>query len=297
MGADRHATWWRDSPRTGVATGSRPLLVLGADSLGSAVAQACERRSIAYRIYGRAAELDSWALAKVLASFEPWAVVNTACRVSVDQAEGDPAHCRRASEFATTLAAACAAAGARLVAFSSDLVFDGGADEPYTESSEALPLSEYGRGKLIEEALQRLLAPDALVVRTGPVFGGSARFDFLARALFAFETGERFFAAEDVTVSPTHLPDLADATLDLLIDGERGLRHVTNEGTATWAEFVRSAAEAARLRPRSLVALPSAELGWAAPRPRYSVLGSERGHVMPPLEDGLERFVHALGVR
>ena len=93
----------------------------------------------------------------------------------------------------------------------------------------------------------------------------------MARAARALARGRRFAAAADVTVSPSYLPDLADAALDLLVDGETGVWHLASAGEASWAE-----------------------LGWAARRPPRSVLGSGRGGPMPPLGAALARHAETL---
>jgi dTDP-4-dehydrorhamnose reductase len=98
--------------------------------------------------------------------------------------------------------------------------------------------------------------------------------------------------AESV-VSPTYVPDLVHATLDLLVDGETGLWHLTNPGAVTWHELaVRSAAATGR-DPAAIVPAPAPRL--PARRPRFSALGSERGLLLPPLDDAIERYAAAVG--
>jgi dTDP-4-dehydrorhamnose reductase len=116
----------------------------------------------------------------------------------------------------------------------------------------------------------------------------------VTRAVRALARGRRFAAAADVAVSPSYLPDLADTALDLLVDGERGVWHLAGAGEATWAELAREAACALRLDPRLVLAVPAAELGWAARRPSQSVLRSGRGRPMPALGAALACYVDAL---
>ena len=110
-------------------------------------------------------------------------------------------------------------------------------------------------------------------------------------ALATLRRGERWRAAADQWVSPTYVPDLAQAALDLLVDGEHGLWHLTNQGAVSWAELARMAAHAASLDIRLVQGLAGADLGHVARRPRYSALGSERAVLMPKLEDALERYL------
>ena len=78
----------------------------------------------------------------------PWAVVNAAGYVRVDDAEADEERCRRVNTAGPQAPRrGCAGAGIRLLCFSSDLVFDGRAARPYLESDAVAPLSAYGRSK------------------------------------------------------------------------------------------------------------------------------------------------------
>ncbi|MFL6694907.1 MAG: sugar nucleotide-binding protein, partial [Ramlibacter sp.] len=108
--------------------------------------------------------------------------------------------------------------------------------------------------------------------------------------------GERWEAAHDQSVSPTYVPHLVQTSLDMLVDGERGIWHLANRGAVSWFQLAQLAAEAAGL-DRSLVQGRSGtELGWVACRPRYSVLDSERGKVMPTLEAGLEHYLREVAL-
>jgi dTDP-4-dehydrorhamnose reductase len=177
------------------------------------------------------------------------------------------------------------------VNFSSDLVFDGVKGAPYVEADTTSPLNAYGRAKA--EAERRVLAldPKALVIRTAAFFGPWDRHNFVTIALDALRRGEHFAAAADQCVSPTYVPDLVQATLDLLVDEESGIWHLANRGAVSWARLAQLAAEAASLDPRLVDELPSGKLGLVALRPAYSALASERGVLMPPLEDALCRYI------
>ncbi|HEX5817273.1 MAG TPA: sugar nucleotide-binding protein, partial [Gemmatimonadales bacterium] len=121
--------------------------------------------------------------------------------------------------------------------------------------------------------------------------------NFVAGVLRALERGEPVRAADDLVVSPTYVRDLAHLSLDLLIDGERGLWHLANRGAVTWAELAQRAADIAGLDASLVLPVPARELGYRAERPRYSALGSERATIMPTLDDALERCLAARGAR
>lgn len=296
--------WWRRPERLWLEDGGapparrppgRPLLLTGrTGTLGRAFARVCDGRALRYELLGRA-ELDiadASEVERVVAEVRPWAVVNAAGYVRVDEAEGDAERCRRENaEGPAHLAGACARHGIPLVTFSSDLVFDGEAAEPYVEGDPVAPLSVYGETKA--EAERRVLAasPQALVVRTSAFFGPWDEWNFVTLALRALQRGEEVRAADDAYVSPTYVPALVQRTLDLLIDGERGVWHVANDGAVTWAELARLAAEAAGIDGGAVRPCPTAALRLAAQRPRYSVLASERGGTLEPVEEALERYL------
>jgi len=272
-----------------------PLLVTGATgTLGRAFARLCDLRGLPHRLTTRAdmdiADPDS--VARMLDALRPWAVVNTAGFVRVDDAEREADACARENcTGAAVLAAACAARDLPFLTFSSDLVFDGAKGAPYVESDPDAPLNVYGRSKA--EAERRVLSahPNALVVRTSAFFGHWDHYNFVTILLRELAAGRPFIAVSDAVVSPTYVPDLVNASLDLLIDGESGLWHLANAGATTWAEFARDAADRAGLDAALVEPRPTSALGFAAPRPLYSVLGSERGWIMASLDDALGRYI------
>ena len=292
-----------DPQRTNVAAGgrpmaggsARPLAITGATgTLGRAFARICELRGLPYRLLNRRdmdiAEGES--VERALADLEPWAVINTAGYVRVDDAEREPERCRRENALGpAALAAACAERDIRLLTFSSDLVFDGGGARPYVESDPVHPLNVYGRTKAEAEARVLELLPSALVIRTSAFFGPWDAYNFPTIALRVLAAGEEFVAADDGVVSPTYVPDLVHASLDLLIDGERGLWHLANVGAVSGLDLARQVAELAGVGAEQLVGRPTAALGLAAARPAYTALGSERGALLPPLDDALARYV------
>ncbi|MEA2174967.1 MAG: dTDP-4-dehydrorhamnose reductase [Blastocatellia bacterium] len=276
--------------------GARPVLITGATgTLGRAFARLCERRGLSYRLLTRG-EMDIADLSSItrsLEEFEPWAIINAAGYVRVDDAEREPELCHRENASGPAmLATACARLGIRLLTFSSDLVFDGRKHAPYVESDERAPLNVYGRGKVAAEDGVLKEMPSALIVRTSAFFGPWDEYNFIDICLRTLAAGENFIAADDAFISPTYVPDLVHASLDLLIDGEDGIWHVANGGAITWAELARLVAERAGLDPTLVLARKTLELNLAAPRPLYSVLGSERASLLPSLENALDRYFH-----
>ncbi len=276
------------------APAGRPLLITGATgTLGRAFARLCEVRGLPFQQAGRAQVdiADPASVAAAMERWQPWAVVNAAGFVRVDDAEADPRHWRENVEGAGVLARACARHGVPLLGFSSDLVFDGAKQNPYVESDAPAPLNAYGRSK--QEAEQRMLGSHAqsLVVRTAAFFGPWDPYNFVTGVLATLARGEGVEAADDQVVSPTYVPDLVHACLDLLVDGEAGLWHLAHPEALTWAELARRAAWQAGLDAQRVAGVPAARLGQRARRPAYSALSSERGRLMPPLASALARYL------
>ena len=88
------------------------------------------------------------------------------------------------------------------------------------------------------------------------------------------------------------LPDLVHASLDLLVDEEKGIWHLANQGAITWAELATETADRFGMDPSMVHAVPLKDLSYPAMRPQYCVLGSEKGHLLPTLEHALGRFFH-----
>jgi dTDP-4-dehydrorhamnose reductase len=276
-----------------LARAPRPLLIAGGGGLARAFARLCELRGLHCLLLGRGRldPADPAVVAAALDAARPWAVVHAGGYGRVDAAEREPERCFRENVAGPgLLAAACAARGLPLLTFSSDLVFCGGERSPYLESSAPRPLSVYGRSKLEAEAAVLGAHPGALVARTSALFGPWDAQNFLAVVRRRLARGEPVAADAESIIAPTYVPDLVHAALDLLVDGAAGLWHLANAGAASWADLARWAAAAdghgeAAVQPR-----PAGAMGYLAPRPRYSVLGSERSALLPPLQDALERF-------
>jgi dTDP-4-dehydrorhamnose reductase len=273
----------------------KPLLITGATgTLGQAFERICHIRGLHAVLLDRTLLdiADAESIRAALDLHQPWALVNAAGYVRVDEAEADQDRCYRENTTGPRLLAeACAAQGVQLLTFSSDLVFAGQQTTPYLEDAAAQPLNVYGRSKLLAEKAVLAHLPSALVVRTSAFFSAWDEHNFVYHALAAARRGEMFEAADDLVVSPTYVPDLVNASLDLLLDGAHGLWHLANQGAYTWAELARLALRLAGLSEAWVVPRPAANFGWAAERPRYSVLGSIHGAQLPSVESALHRYL------
>lgn len=287
--------WWRRPPRLYRWNGrckpmdwsGRRLLITGATgTLGHAFARICEHRALPFCLTSRD-DLDICDEASIAAALDgtaPWAVINTAGFVRVADAERERDACFAwNADGPEKLARACADAGIPLVTFSSDLVFDGTLGRPYAEDDPVGPACAYGESKA--EAERRVLAAHdkALVIRTSAFFGPWDRHNFAWAALSVLAAGGTFRASRRTIVSPTFVPDLCHAALDLLIDGEAGLWHLANDGALSWHEFACRIAEAAGFA-RSRI---EAEDGL---RETATVLASRRGQILRGLDEAIADY-------
>lgn len=288
--------WWRgppaDSPKRSRA--HKRLLLLGpTGTLGSIIARRCHERGLDVVALGRG-EVDITRpsdVSRAIGACQPWAVINATGFVDVDRAEVDCDGCMAVnSNGARLVAEACARVGSGLVSFSSDLVFDGSSSTPYLESHPVAPLNTYGRSKVAQEASVLECLPGALIVRTSAFIDAHDPRTFSGWVMTAASRGERIRTTSDV-ISPTYLPALADAVLDLVIDGEQGVWHLANQGELSWTALAQRIISESGLDPGLVEEVPAHELGRVAPRPTYSALGSERGTLLPTLDESLDILV------
>ncbi|MFD3427963.1 dTDP-4-dehydrorhamnose reductase [Nocardia fluminea] len=223
------------------------------------------------RGFGRA-ELDITDRAAVDAALTPGAVlINCAAYTAVDAAETDVDAAFAANATGPgVLAAACAAAGARLIHVSTDYVFPGTARTPYEPDDPTGPETVYGRSKLAGE--QAVLALGAQVVRTAWVYSG-VEGDFVATMRRLEAERDTVTVVNDQLGSPTSAADLAAGLLELSTrpDAPRVL-HATNSGTATWFDLAAAVFTELGADPSRVLPCGSSEFPRPAPRPAYSVL-------------------------
>jgi dTDP-4-dehydrorhamnose reductase len=275
------------------------LLVTGAlGMLGQDVVSAARGAGHEVTACSRA-ELDITdvdALHEAIAGVRPDVVINCAAWTDVDGAEA-----AESAAFAVNgagpgqLGEAAAEHGAWTVHVSTDYVFDGRARSPYVESSATGPLSAYGRSKLTGERQLAAAAPGAhTIVRSSWLFGtGGIGFPAKIRGLAAAR--KEVTVVDDQVGCPTFAAHLAAALLTIAAARPLGIVHVAGAGHCSWYEFAREIASAWNL-PAQIKPGRSADLARPAPRPAFSVLGTERDADAPRLphwRDGLAEYLGA----
>ena len=235
----------------------------------------------------RQAELaDLDALYAVVAEFRPTHVVHLAAMTAVGDCHRQPAVAERVNIEATRVLAV-AAAGARFVFSSTDMVFDGDA-APYGEADLPRPLSHYGRTKAAaEQALADI--PNTLVLRIPLMYGFpcSRRQTTFAQQIAALRAGQPLRLFSDEYRTPVWLADAARAVIGLARSGLTGVIHVSGPQRLSRYELIARCADLLGLPARHLVAISRRDVAAAEPRPAdLSLDGRRFAEAFPQLVPG-----------
>jgi dTDP-4-dehydrorhamnose reductase len=229
---------------------------------------------------------------RVISRLRPDVVVNCAAWTDVDAAESRERDAMLVNDTgAGLLAAAAAQVGAMVVHPSTDYVFDGKRRTPYLESDLPAPLSAYGRSKLAGETAVAVANPKHAIVRSSWLFGLGGG-NFVETMLRVGAEQPEVLVVSDQVGCPTYTLHLAGA-LVLLAEGEEyGIHHITGEGVCSWFEFAQEIFDQAGYDTRVMAATTDM-LERPAPRPAYSVLGTERDNpiVLPPWRQALAEYL------
>jgi dTDP-4-dehydrorhamnose reductase len=278
-------------------TGPTILLIGSAGQLGSELARSLPIHGNLLALDHAALDLtDADAIVAAVRGACPKLIVNAAAYTAVDRAESEPDKAAAINARAPGIIAEEAKrAGALLVHYSTDYVFDGETDRPYDEHSTPNPINVYGRSKLDGERAIAAAGGASLVLRTSWVYGLSGQNFLTTMRRLASERDELRVVADQVG-TPNWTRSLAEATTTVIGRGgdylaERaGLYHLSAGGSTSWYGFARAIFRGDD-RPR-IVPLTTAEYPTAARRPRRSVLSSERfaeafGFSLPPWDETL----------
>ncbi len=239
---------------------------------------------------------DARATLRAVADARPDAVLNCAAYARVDRAAADAAEAFRVNrDGAGNLARAAAAAGARIVHFSTDYVFDGREPGPYAPGHARNPLSAYARSKAEGEDAVLEVAPDALVVRVSWLYGGEGG-GFVGYVLERARAGLPLRLVADQWSRPSWTANVVRNVLELVArEAPGGLWHVTDAGAATRLEQAREALAVVGLAAE-IVETDRATFWPDVPRPERSLLDVEAteaflGRVMEPWRNALGRYL------
>ena len=275
----------------------RVLIVGAAGQLGQAMVRTLAATDTVIPRTRRELDITSWRdVDAAAADTRPDAIINCASYNDVNRAEIDPVSAIEANAWGPKhLARAAANAGATLVHFSTDFVFDGETTSPYVETDPPSPRGCYALSKLLGEWFA-LEIPKTYVLRVESLFGGPQAKSSVDMLLNAIMTGREATPFSDRIVSPSYVEDVVAATRQLLeLLPAFGLYHCVNGGLTTWLELAQQLAAAAgrpdaRIRPTLM-----AEANLKPPRPRFAALSNAKlaaaGISMPTWEDAIARYV------
>ncbi|HEY6896546.1 MAG TPA: dTDP-4-dehydrorhamnose reductase [Rhodocyclaceae bacterium] len=213
----------------------------------------------------------------VVRDLKPALIVNAAAYTAVDRAEGEPALAQAINGRAPgILAEEAKRLGARLVHYSTDYVFDGRKDQPYSEADATAPLNVYGETKLAGEDAIRAVGAEHLILRTSWVYGRRGQNFLLTMQRLAKEREELRVVADQIG-APTWSRTIAAATAQTLAHKDRpcGLFHLTAGDSTSWHGFAAAILAQAGYRGR-LQPITSAEYPLPARRPMNSRLDCSR---------------------
>jgi dTDP-4-dehydrorhamnose reductase len=176
-----------------------------------------------------------------ISTHTPDIIVNCAAFTNVDKCETEREAALNVNALGPKyIASAAKECGARVIHISTDFVFDGNGNRPYTEEDQTNPLSEYGRTKLEGERNIRSHCNSYLIVRTSWLFGHHG-INFATKMLELAEHNKELSIVTDEIVSPTYTPDLAGALWTLIKQECEGVINVSNDGSCSlyeWAEYI-----------------------------------------------------------
>jgi dTDP-4-dehydrorhamnose reductase len=271
------------------------ILVTGAAGmLGSDVVRAAE--FVNHQVVGLShADLDvadRLTVARRMLEERPDAVINCAAYTDVDGAEDDLEGAMDINaEAAANVSVAANEISAKVLYPSTDYVFDGSKSEPYLESDEPRPQSIYAQTKLAGEHETAGANPRHYVVRSSWLFGTAGR-NFVETMLSLARDHGEVLVVRDQVGSPTYTAHLADALVRLVDTEAFGLHHLASQGECSWFGFAQEIFSQAGVECR-VMSCTTEEFGRRAPRPSYSVLGTERREALylPHWKEGLASYL------
>jgi len=238
-------------------------------------------------------------------TYQPSIVINAAAYTAVDRAETEPelAHVINA-RAPGSLAYACEEAGAVLIHYSTDYVFDGTASMPYTETAATAPTGVYGQSKLAGEIAVASAIPRHVILRTAWLYSAVGH-NFVKTMLKLANSGQPIRVVADQIGSPTYAQDLARVTRGIIevLNNTRedcfGLYHVTNTGTTSWYGLAQEVFRLTAHQDVVVQPISTEEYPTPAPRPAYTALDCSKlervfGLTLPSWRDALARCIDSL---
>ncbi|QIB27587.1 dTDP-4-dehydrorhamnose reductase [Caloranaerobacter azorensis] len=219
--------------------------------------------------------MDRKKLETVLKYYNPQIVINAAGYTDVNRAQNDFQSAFDINCIGTyNLVYSLKKIDAKLIYISTDYIFNGEKNEPYTEEDEALPLNNYGWTKLVSEDIIRANYKNYYIIRTSWLFGLNGRC-FPKIILDKLKNNKKVEVVEDQIGSPTYTIDLAENILDV-VNLPYGIYNITNSGNTSWYDYAKLIAEYAGLDSSNIIPIKTNKYFEKVKRPSYSVLSNSK---------------------
>jgi dTDP-4-dehydrorhamnose reductase/dTDP-4-dehydrorhamnose 3,5-epimerase len=174
---------------------------------------------------------------KFILDYNPDVIVHCAAYTAVDRAEDEKEKCYAVNvEGTRNIAEVCFKIDAKMIYISTDYVFNGKGEKPYTEEEKTDPVNYYGYTKEQGEKIVRDLLKKHFIVRTSWVYGINGT-NFLKTIIKLAESREYVKVVNDQIGTPTYTSDLAELVCDMLQTNKYGTYHGVNEGYISWFDF------------------------------------------------------------
>lgn len=217
----------------------------------------------------------------VLKSNNPDVVINCAAYVKVDDAEDFTEEAFSVNAIgARNVAQACEKINSTLVYISTDYVFDGAKEEPYSESEIPNPINAYGLSKYTGEIFTKNYSSRSYIVRMASIYGVSGARgkggNFVETMIQKAKNKEKIKVVDEVIMSPTYTKDGA-ASIKKIIKNNLpyGIYHVTNRGYCSWYEFAKEIFDTLNMEA-DIEPITLNELNSKAKRPKFSALDTTK---------------------
>jgi len=236
----------------------------------------------------------------VLAVYQPDLIIHAGAYTAVDKAESEQKLADQVNHLATEeIAQYCRVHGAKLIAISTDYVFDGNSDKALKEDASVDPINSYGLSKLRgEQAIQKWL-PEGVVIRTSWVYSVYGN-NFVKTMIRLMLERNEISVINDQIGSPTYAKDLAKAIIHIVdaANWRGGIYHYSNDGEISWYDFAVKIREIRGLDCK-INAIPTTAYLTPAKRPRYSILDKSKikaqyGVEVPNWEESLQQMLSDL---
>ena len=233
-----------------------------------------------------------------LLNYRPDIILHFAAMSDVDACEKNKDQAFRVNALGTLgLATIAKKIGAKILYVSTNFVFDGNSEQPYTEYSEPNPINEYGRTKLQGENYVKDICDRYFIVRTSCLFGKHSK-TFISKFLVSENKPSSIDVICDQFASFTYIVDLAEAIFLLIKSENYGFFHIVNSGVGSWLDFVLKAKEIMKFK-KEIKPIKTEELNLAAPRPRFTPLASKNLEFlfninMRKWEEALAEFIKSI---